>query len=132
MAARQSLGERLLLLILTVGAASLQAEVKEVRRYRTHEPRDPKVLFAMAVTPNGDALSFVAKKDGKWRLTRVRNWLDKNPVDETIDVPGIGLSLQSKDSSNVLILADLLATPDGRFAVGVATTGRGKEIEHIV
>ena len=68
------------LLLLLLAAPRLHAEIKEVRTYRTHEPRDRKVLFAMAVAPNGDVLSLVAKKDGRWRLTRIRNWLDKNPA----------------------------------------------------
>jgi hypothetical protein len=67
----------------------MSAEVKQIREYRLHQPRDRKVLFGMAVTPEQDVLSFVGKEDGKWRLSRVRGWLDKQPVDETIEVPGL-------------------------------------------
>jgi hypothetical protein len=70
----------------------------------------------MAVTPDQDVLSFVGKVDGKWRLTRVRNWLDKNPPEQTIDVPGL-----TRPSFGGL---DLLATPDGNFAICIA---RGTE-----
>ena len=78
-------------LLLLACAASLHAEVKHVRTYMTREPRDRRVLFAMAVTPGGDVLSFVGKKDGKWRLTRIQNWWDKSASDQTIDVPGIAV-----------------------------------------
>jgi hypothetical protein len=43
----------------------------------------------MAVTPEQDVLSLVPKRNGTWRLTRVRGWLDEKPIEETIDVPGI-------------------------------------------
>jgi hypothetical protein len=121
------------------GAPSLRAEVKEVRN-RTHEPRDPKVVFVMAVVPGGDVLSFVAKKDGKWRLTRIQNWLDKNPLEQTIDIPGVAIPTRSKDASMFLSMlsTNLLVSREGRFAVSVATgywanNGRlGGSFDHIV
>lgn len=107
---------RHLAMFLVIGGTSLLAEVKQVRTYRTHEPNDRNVVFAMAVTPDQDLLSFFGKSDGKWRLTRVRNWLDKSPLEQTMEVPGIkaGTSL---DFTSL----DLLVTPDGRFATCVAT-----------
>ncbi len=126
-------------LFLLVGAGGLHAEVKEVRSYHTHEPSDRNVRFAMAVTPNQDVLSFVAKRDGKWRLTRVRNWLDKNPVEQTIDVPGIVVPEKSKGGPAQLISLsiELLVTPDGGFAICVATGGyrnsqRGGAADNVV
>jgi hypothetical protein len=64
----------------------------------------------------------VAKKSGKWRLTRGQNWLDKNPVEQTIDVPGIAVPDKSKNSTGSLagLNIELLATADGSFAVCVA------------
>jgi hypothetical protein len=105
-----------LAVLLMMGAASLHAEVehaevKQVRSYRMHESTDRNVQSAMVVTPDQDVLSFIPKKIGPWRLTRVRNWLDKNPIEQTIDVPGIEAATS----------LDLLVTPDGRFATCVAT-----------
>ena len=96
---------------LVIGAAGLHAEVKQVRTYHTHEPNDRNVVFAMAVTSDQDVLSFVGKSDGKWHLTRVRDWLDKSPLEQTIEVPGITAATS----------LDLRVTPDGRFATCVAT-----------
>ena len=103
-------------MFLVILAASLHAEVKQVRTYHTQEPNDRNVLFAMAVTSNQDVLSLVGKSDGKWRLTRVRNWLDKSPSEQTIEVPGL-TAATSHDFTSL----DLLVTPDGRFATCVAT-----------
>jgi len=108
-------------LFLLVGAGSLHAEVKQVRSYRTHEPSDRNVRFAMAVTPNQDVLSFVAKRDGTWRLTRVRNWLDKNPAEQTIAVPGIAVPERSNAERLNGLRAELFVTEDASFAICVAT-----------
>jgi hypothetical protein len=110
-------------MLAMIGATSLHAEIKQVRSYRTHEPSDRNVRFAMAVTPDQDILSWVAKRDGKWRLTRVRNWLDKNPTEQTIAVSGISVPERSKNSPTFLSLlsSELLVTDDGSFAVCVAT-----------
>jgi hypothetical protein len=40
-----------------------------------------RVLFAMAVTPEQDVLSFVAKGDAKRRLSRLRAWWPETPLD---------------------------------------------------
>ena len=57
----------------------------------------------------------------------MRNWLDKNPIEQTIDVPGIAAATS----------LDLLVTPDGRFATCVATIlkyvdGKGGTIDNLV
>ncbi len=115
-------------MLLMIGATSLHAEVKQVRSYHTHESTDRNVQSAMVVTPERDVLSFIPKKSGAWRLTRVRNWLDKNPVEQTIDVPGVEAATS----------LDLLVTPDGRFATCVATAlkkvdgRRGGTIDNLV
>ncbi len=101
-------------LLLLLAASSLRAQVKEVRTYRTHEPRDRNVFLGMAVTPSGDVLSLVPKKDGKWRLTRIRNWLEKAPQQQTIEVP--------VDLSRVRhAYPSMFVRQDGRFAVSVAS-----------
>lgn len=113
------------LTVLLVGLTSgivlttaLRAEVSEIREYKTHEPSDRYVRFAMTVTPQGDVLSLVPKKDGGWRLTRIQNW-DKKPTDQTINVPGPALVA---DTPLARVSAQLLATRDGRFAIGIGTS----------
>jgi len=103
-------------------SSPIHAQVKQVATYHTHEPPDRNVLFAIAVTPDNEVLSLVAKKDGKWRLTRIRNWWDKHPTDETIDVPGIAPSGKLQ-----LLSASVLATADGNFAISIASGFTGKE-----
>jgi hypothetical protein len=39
------------------------AAVKLLRDYRLKPPRDRRVVFAMAITPEGDLLSFIASKE---------------------------------------------------------------------
>jgi hypothetical protein len=116
-----------LALFLVIGVANLHGEVKRVRSYRIPESGNRKVQFAVAVTADQDVLSLVPKKSGIWRLTRVRNWLDKNPAEQTIDVPGIAAAIS----------LDLLVTPDGSFATCVATAlksvdGQGGPIDNVV
>jgi hypothetical protein len=117
-----------LALIAMLWVTGLHAEVNLIRSYRTHESSDQYVPFAVVVTPDQDVLSFVAKGDGKWRLTRLRNWLDKNPIEQTIDVPGIAVPEKPKGSRfNLALLtltANLLVTQDGALAICVA---RGTE-----
>jgi hypothetical protein len=116
------------LALLMLGAGSIRAEVKQIRSYRTHESTERNVQSAMVVTPEQDVLSFIPKKSGPWRLTRVRNWLDKNPIEHTIDVSGIEAATS----------LDLLVTPDGRFATCVATAlknidgQRGGTIDNLI
>jgi hypothetical protein len=97
----------------------LNAEVKQVQDYHFPEPGDRHRLFSMAVTPNQDVLSFVARDDGKWRLTRLKGWLDKAPVEEVIDVPG--WAWRTEDWAHLIAAnVDVLVTPDENFVVCVA------------
>jgi hypothetical protein len=75
----------------------------------------------MAVTPEQDVLSFVAA-DGNWRLSRVRGWLDREPVEQTIFVPG--LSLGNPKQWLAPLSAELHVTADGRYVVCVAYSFR--------
>jgi len=97
----------------------LGAEVVHLRDYSLHTPRDRGVLFTMAITPEQDVLSFVAKGDGKWLLTKVRNWLDNSPLEQSIDVPGWSRA----DLVGLFggLTADLFVTPDGRFAICISS-----------
>lgn len=107
------------------------AEVKTVRGYRLRPPRDRRILFEMAVTPDQDVLSFIANAEGKWRLSRVRRWLDKDPEEQTITVPG--LTLGDRKQWFGPWSAQLIVTPDGRFVVCVTSgfrvgpAGRGQD-----
>jgi hypothetical protein len=97
------------------------AEVKLVREYLLKPPRDPRALFAMATTPQQDLLSLVGNDDGTWRLTRVRRWLDKQPIEESLTVPGLFQGGRDGWSNWGIWWADLLLTPDGNFALCILT-----------
>jgi hypothetical protein len=110
------------ILVSVLSAETLLAEVVHVRDYQSSEPRDRGVLFAFAVTPDQDALSFVAKGDGRWRLTRIHGWLEKKPTDQSIDIPGWPVKKATANDPEFLSFLDidLFVTADGRYAVCVA------------
>jgi len=110
---------RLVLGTIFLAGPLLNAQVALLREYNLHTPRDRNSVFAMAVTPQQDVLSFVAKPDGKWLLTRVHNWLDKTPTEQTIDVPGWTRTDLAAAFGPVLL--DLFVTSDGRFVICVAS-----------
>jgi hypothetical protein len=101
-------------LALTTAAQSLAA-VKQLREYRLHEPKDRRILFEMGVTPEQDVLVFVAKPDGNWRLSRIRKWLDPEPEERTIGIPGLVLGDRKQWFGSME--ARLLIAKDGRFAI---------------
>jgi hypothetical protein len=107
------------ILAAVLSAGRLRAEVVHLRDYQPSEPHDRGVLFAMAVTPEQDVLSLVAKESGKWRLSRIRGWLDKKPGEQTIDVPG--LSRKDFAQSFPPWFASLFVTVDGNFAVCISS-----------
>jgi len=76
----------------------------------------------MAVTPGQDVLSFIANPDGKWRLSRARGWLEKEPREDTITVPGLVLGERRDWSSRWK--ATLFLTADGMFAICEASALR--------
>jgi hypothetical protein len=120
------MGLRLVFAAILVGVLPtelLVAEVVHVRDYQSREPGDRGVLFGFAVTPEQDVLSFVAKGDGKWRLTRIHGWLEKKPAEQTIDIPGWPVKKPSATDSEFLHRLDvsLFVAADGRYAVCVAT-----------
>ena len=97
------------------------AEVRVVREHRLRPPRDRKILFEMAVTPDQAVISFIANAEGKWRLSRVRRWLDKEPEEQTITVPGLVLGDRKQWAP---WSAKLEVTPDGKFAICVTSAFR--------
>jgi len=111
-----------LLFVFTVGLPYANAAVKQVRDYRLHQPRDRRIHFAMAITPGQDVLSFVAAADGNWRLSRVRGWLNREPIEQTILVPG--LSLGNPKQWLGPLSPELHVTADGRYVVCAAYSVR--------
>ena len=101
------------------------AAVKLVRDYRLKPPRDRRVVFAMAVTPDEDVLSFIASKDGRWRLSRVKGWQETEPHEDTTVVPGLVYGERAQWNSPWS--PELLVTPDGGFAVCIATAWRSHD-----
>jgi hypothetical protein len=103
--------------------------VKLVRSFQLKPPRDRRVVFSMALTANQDLLSLIASPDGKWRLSRVRGWLNEQPQEDRIDIRGLVLG----DRKNWFSpwSAKLLLTTDGRFVICIASAwlsgGRGQE-----
>lgn len=95
------------------------AGVVHLRDYDAHEPKDRGVLFAMAIAPNSDVVSFVPKGDGKWRLTRIRGWAEPSPTDQTIDVPGWTWKKGSSGNPE-FAYAEVFVTADGKYAVCAA------------
>lgn len=127
---RTSVTTRLLKASIICAAVATVAysRVVHLRDYNTKEPRDRNVTFAMAITPNQEVLSLVAKRTGKWRLTRVANWLDQRPTEQTIDVPGWG---QKDLTPGSMLWTSILITGDGHYAIcvvhGFFPAGEGKK-----
>lgn len=112
--------------ILLGGAtAPANAALTKVRQYRLRPPRDRSIAFAMAVTPSQDILSFIADLGGKWRLSRVRGWLDPAPTEERITVPGLVFRDRAERFSPWDV--QLLLSPDGKLALCWAHDFRARE-----
>jgi hypothetical protein len=62
------------LALVFCSAPAARSEVRKVNDFDLGS-RDRKVLFDLATTPGGDALSLVAKDTGDWELYRVSDWL---------------------------------------------------------
>jgi hypothetical protein len=105
-------------LALIALSAHCHAEVTLVREYFLKPPRDKRILFAMAVTPGQDILSFIASDENRWRLARVYRWLDKQPIEESLAVPGLG---RGDGEVWAGLSSTLLLSPDGKFAVCIAS-----------
>jgi hypothetical protein len=101
-----------------------QAAVSLVQDYRLQPPRDRQVVFAMAVTPDQDVLSFIANKDGKWRLSRVHGWLEKEPHEDRTVVPGLVYGDREQWWSPWY--PELAVTADGKFVICVASAWRSQ------
>ncbi len=111
---RRPKGAAHLAAFLLIGAASLHAEVKEVRSYRTLEPSDMDVQAAIAVTPDQDVLILTPKKSGPFRLTRVRNSGPEPPVEQDHRCrPWDRRS--GRVEGSILFRTQLFVTPDGKL-----------------
>jgi hypothetical protein len=107
----------ILVVFLLIGAGNSIAGVKIVREYRLHLPGDPKLLFRMTLTPEQDVLSFIPNDDGTWRLLRVRRWLDKEPIEDSLAVPSLQMRGREERSKWGLWNTELRVTPDGKFVL---------------
>lgn len=94
------------------------AEVKLIREYLLKPPRDRRVMFAMAVTPEHDVLSFVPNDNGTWCLSRIRHWLDQVPLEKSLTLPGLAAGGREQFWG---IRSQLLITPDGNLAVCIVS-----------
>lgn len=116
-------------LAATTGVPDANSAVSSVRDYRLQPPRDRHIVCAMALTPNQDVLSFIADKEGKWRLSRVHGWVEEEPHEDRTVVPG--LVYGDREQWNSPWSPELLVTPDGKFVVCVASAwrsqGRGQD-----
>lgn len=110
---------------LTLPQHLAAAEIVHVRDYQTHESADRWTPFEMKVTSSGDVLTLIPQ-NGKLRLTRIRNWLEQKPADQTIDLPGWPprtiFSNPDRLPDRVFfgVEAELFVTADGRYAVCIA------------
>jgi hypothetical protein len=109
---------------LIAACAYSNAAVQLVRDYHLRQPHTRDALFAMTVTPEQDLLSFVASKDGKWRLSRTRGWLDQQPTELTITIPG--LVWGGSKEWFIDWTPRLLVSADGRYLVCVAAGIRSR------
>jgi hypothetical protein len=85
--------------------------------------RDRRVLFDMATTPRGDALSFVANDTGNWELYRVSDWLAEIPNVEHLVLPGYFSKKDSrKDEKPVETMSTrVVVTRDGKYAICIGS-----------
>lgn len=85
--------------------------------------RDRRVLFDIATTPGGDAISFVAKDTGDWELYRVSNWLGETPSVKKLVLPGYFSKRDSRKDEERLeqLSTDVFVTRDGAYAVCVGS-----------
>ena len=69
---------------ITVSAIGIR--LADSRSYQLLPPRHRRIVFTMARTESQDLLSFIASPDGKWRLSRVHDWLREQPPGDGIVV----------------------------------------------
>jgi len=106
---------------LLLPAGSLRAELIEIRHFKLKSGVPDQAYSVMSVTPDQDLLVFGAQSDGQWKLTRVRSWADKQPLQETITVPGVAWN---SFKGMFFVTPNVLVTPDGRYAVCLASSSR--------
>jgi len=78
----------------------------------------------MAVIPDQGVLSFIANKDGKWRLSRIHGWFEKEPHEDRTVVPGLVYGDREQRWSPWY--PELAVTPDGKFVICVASAWRSQ------
>ena len=105
------------------------AEVKLVREYLLKPPRDRRVIFAMAVTPENDVFSLVANDDGTWRFSRVRHWLDQQPREDSLTLPGLVQGGREGWKGWGIWSQQLSIAPDGKLALGIISANHAVDVQ---
>jgi hypothetical protein len=110
------------LALVLCSAPAARSDVRKVNDFDLGS-RDRKVLFDLATTPGGDALSLVAKDTGDWELYRVSDWLSSKPTVERLILHGYFSKKDSRRNEKPLeqLSARIFVTSDGKYAVCVAS-----------
>lgn len=110
------------LVLVLCSAPAARSEAQKVNEFDLGS-RDRKVLFDLATTPGGDALSLVAKDTGDWELYRVSDWLSPKPKVERLVLHGYFSKKDSRRNEKPLeqLSARIFVTSDGKYAVCVAS-----------
>lgn len=113
---------------LTCSSASLSAELRELRTFSLGPHSARWTLFdrtgsseksAMAVSALGDLFVLSSKHGGNWELIRIRNWSGAIPDISHLLLPGYFSRNDRHQIEN--FYAQLLLTPDGRYAVCIGS-----------
>jgi hypothetical protein len=129
---------------LTCSSASVFAELRGLRTFSLGSHSARWTLFdrtgnseksAMAVSTPGDLFVLSSTPNGNWELSRIRNWSGAMPEISHLSLPGFFTRNDSHKFDK--FDAQLLFTPDGRYAVCIgsgkwATKGRRKSVRRSV
>ena len=102
-----------LALALAVSVAGAQA--RKINEYRLHEQEDRGARFAMALGPDHTVYTLIARRDGNWILSEVKDWWRDKPTELGIAVQGFS----AHDPVGNWDQMDLAVTPDGQYLVTI-------------
>jgi len=132
---RFSLHRHVVLAIFVAGSfCSARGEVRLVRRLQLGDAQhwsfsDFSEQFdsnAIATTPRGDFLLFSARRDGGWKLFRVRGWQTEGASVDRRTLPGYFSTKQKADLE--LLTAELYITKDGHYAICIGSASWRKRV----
>lgn len=112
--------------LLAIGTASLSVgmfgAIREVRSYSIDSVGGSHVQAALAVAPDQSVLLLIPKRSGVWKLKRLQTWWGPNPIERSVDVPGIVLPDKSEIRNKYMldVGTGLLVMPGGDLAIGSA------------